>query len=337
MREMKMNKKIRFAVGYGSICGGCDVAFTDIGAKLSEISKIADIVYWPAVMDGKIEQLEKTSNIDIGILFGAIRNDEHERMAQILREKSDVLVAFGACACYGGIPGLGNVETKEKLLSAAYQTNPSTETSLVPRLLEVDGGEIKLPELKKYVSSPTDVVDFDVLVPGCPPPVQSVEKLLGVAKDYYNGHSIPEGYVIAEDTSLCDFCERDKPEKITIDEIHRVHEIDVNDEDCLLEQGVLCLGPVTRGGCHPDGARCVEKNMPCRGCFGPTPNIKDQGTKFLSTVASAIMSGKEKEVGIENIQKFIDEHIVDPVGLFYRFALAVSLFNRKHSEGVENE
>lgn len=325
--------KIKLAVGYGSICGGCDVAFTDIGTKLTEVGEIADIVYWPAVMDGKIEQLEEVPNIDIGIMFGAIRTEEHKKIAKIMEEKADTLIAFGSCSCYGGIPGLGNVEPKQQLLQTAYGEMPSTETDVIPGTQEPEHEGMKLPPLKNFVSSPTDVVDFDVLVPGCPPPVHAVEDLVEVLKDYHNGHSIPEGYVLAEERSLCEYCEREKPDKISIDEIKRPHEVEINDEDCLLEQGVLCLGPVTRGGCHPSAARCVEKNMPCRGCFGPTPNIKDQGTKFLSTIASAIKSGKEKEVGEQAIQKFIDENIKDPVGLFYRFALAVSLFNRKYSEG----
>ncbi|NIQ06767.1 MAG: oxidoreductase [Candidatus Korarchaeota archaeon] len=327
--------KIKLAVGYGSICGGCDVAFTDVGVKLAEVSEIADIVYWPAVMDGKNAQLEKIPEIDIGMIFGAIRTEEHERMAKLLREKSDTLVAFGACACYGGIPGLGNVETKEKLLKAAYWETPSTETRVIPGFQEIEGGKITLTALKDYVSAPTDVVDFDVLVPGCPPPVESVEQLIETLKDYYKGHKIPKGFVIAEDKSLCEYCKREKPEKISLTEIKRVHEAEINDEECLLKQGILCLGPVTRGGCHPDGARCVEKNMPCRGCFGPIPNVRDPGTKFLSTIASAIMAEKEKEVGEEALQKFIDDNIFDPVGLFYRFALAVSIFNRKYLEEQE--
>jgi F420-non-reducing hydrogenase small subunit len=39
---------------------------------------------------------------------------------------------------------------------------------------------------------------------------------------------------------------------------------------CLLSQGFLCQGSVTRGGCK---ALCTKAGIPCRGCRGPTPKI----------------------------------------------------------------
>ncbi len=41
------------------------------------------------------------------LLNGAIRSSEQEEMAHLLRRKSQFLIAYGACAHLGGIPGSG--------------------------------------------------------------------------------------------------------------------------------------------------------------------------------------------------------------------------------------
>jgi sulfhydrogenase subunit delta len=40
-----------------------------------------------------------------------------------------------------------------------------------------------------------------------------------------------------------------------------------NENDCLLNKNILCLGPLTLAGC---GAVCINHNLPCVGCWGPT-------------------------------------------------------------------
>ena len=90
-------------------------------------------------------------------------------------------------------------------------------------------------------------------------------------------------------------------------------------EKCLLEQGLLCYGIATRGGC---GALCPEANMPCTGCYGPVEGVIDQGAHFLSGLSSIIDSNDPEE-----IQKIIDD-IPDPAGTFYRYSLPDSLLRR---------
>ena len=80
------------------------------------------------------------------------------------------------------------------------------------------------------------------------------------------------------------------------------------------------MGPATRGGCE---AVCIQGNMPCTGCFGPTSRVKDQGAKILSSLASNV--APKEEGAIDQVLAGIP----DPVGTFYRYGLAKSLLRRK--------
>lgn len=52
-------------------------------------------------------------------------------------------------------------------------------------------------------------------------------------------------------------------------------ECKINENICVYEKGIQCLGPVTRAGCN---ARCPSNGGYCFGCRGivPEPNIKSQ-------------------------------------------------------------
>ncbi|MBC7237622.1 MAG: oxidoreductase, partial [Chloroflexi bacterium] len=65
----------------------------------------------------------------------------------------------------------------------------------------------------------------------------------------------------------------------------------------------------------------------CRGCFGPTSGVVDQGAKFLSAIASIIDSEDKQEI------ERIIETIEDPLGTFYRFSLPRSFLKRSRIVG----
>ena len=117
--------------------------------------------------------------------------------------------------------------------------------------------------------------------------------------------------------------EKTKPEKPLIKEYKRPHEIIMDPEKCLLSQGLLCLGPATRSACD---SACINANMPCTGCMGPTSRVLDFGAKALSAVTSILDSNDEKEIAAAMDQ------IVDPTGTFYRYSLPASQLHRKVGE-----
>ena len=101
-------KKIKLSIGLGSTCAGCDIAILDLKEKIFDLVALADIVFWPTAMDFKLKDLErfKENEIDISLYHGTVRTSEHEHIAHLLRKRSKVMIAFGSCACFGGIPGL---------------------------------------------------------------------------------------------------------------------------------------------------------------------------------------------------------------------------------------
>jgi len=313
--------KPKIALYGAATCAGCDVAVVDIGDKILDVANMVDIVFWPVALDFKYYQVEaiEDGTIDLCLFHGAIRNSEEERIAKLLRAKSKVMVAFGACACFGGIPALANLTNRAEIFDYVYSKTPSNvnPNNVLPQTLtKVNGGELELPEFFDTVLTLPQVVDVEYFVPGCPPPVDIILKVVEL---FAAGQLPPVGSVIASEKTLCDECDRIKEEK-KITRIYRPMEIIPDPQKCLLEQGIICCGPATRGGC---GLGCIKANMPCRGCFGPPPGVVDQGAKLVSAIASIYQTNSDEE-----ITRMVEE-IVDPVGTFYRFGLACSTLKRK--------
>lgn len=315
---MADNEKLKIALYWASSCGGCEVAVVGIDEAIFKVVEIADILMWPVALDYKYHHIEEMEDdyLDLVLFNGAIRDDHQEHMAHLFRAKTKVLVAFGACACSGGIPGLGNFHSINELMMVAYKNAISNvEGNVFPQTeTDMPEGTLTIPEMHNRVKSLDQVVHVDYYIPGCPPtPDQIVEGVMALATDP------PEnGYVFAGEKTLCDTCEREKEDKELshIKRHHLVSDGDIDPDKCFLEQGIICLGPVTRSGCDN---RCINANMPCRGCFGYSPNVEDGGAKFMSAVAS-IMDIKEEE----KVAEFVEE-MVDPAGYFYRFTLPISI------------
>lgn len=324
-----MAEKLKFAFYWTASCGGCEVAVLDIDEKILDVVAIADVVFWPVAIDVKYKDVEAMPDkyIDVCFFNGAIRNSEHEELAHLLRKKSKTIVSFGACSCFGGIPGLANFYNKGEVMQSAYIDSPSTENpdkTLPLTEIKVKEGTLTLPEVFNTVKSLDQVVDVDYYLPGCPPPP---ELIVTAVTAIALGKLPPKGSFIAGDKSVCEECPREKSKKIVVD-FKRPWEIIPDDEKCFLEQGIICCGPATRSGCD---AQCLHANIPCRGCFGPTEGIKDHGAKLVSAIGSILEADNEKQA-----EKMVDK-VVDPAGTFYRFTLPWSMLRRKKMEDVKDK
>jgi F420-non-reducing hydrogenase small subunit len=328
--EAESNGKPKLALYWAASCGGCEIAVLDIEERILDVANFFDIVFWPVAVDTKIKDVERMPDeaITLCLFNGAIRTSENEKMAHLMRRKSKVLVAFGSCACEGCIPALSNTTSRRATMDWIYRDSPSTDNpqGLQPRKeTKVNVGGLELPEFWETVRSLDQTVDVDYFVPGCPPQAHQIWAILETLMDILkNGKALPpKGIVLgADDRTCCSECPRIREEK-KIKKFVRSHEIIPDPDQCLLDQGILCCGPATRGGC---GARCVKVGMPCRGCYGPPPRSTDQGTKLISALASVIDSHDPEEV-----EKIL-AGIVDPVGTFYRFSMAKATLGRAQTK-----
>ena len=319
--EERMSK-LKLASYWAAACGGCDVAILDTHEKILDIAAAADIVFWPIAMDFKYSDVEAMpeEHIDVTLFHGAVRNSENEHLARLLRNKSKILVAFGSCAHLGGIPGLANMFKGKSIFERVYHQSPSTvnpeKTAPEPKVT-VEEGVLTIPEFYDTVKSLDQVVKVDYYVPGCPP---TPRQIWNVFQAIISGRLPSRGSVIgASDKTQCDECQLKKQEK-KITGFKRIATSQPDPNICFLEQGFLCLGPVTRGGCD---TRCQSSGVPCRGCYGPPPGVLDQGAKAISAIASVIEAKDDAEV-----QRIVDQ-IPDPVRSFNRFGIPGSLIARK--------
>jgi F420-non-reducing hydrogenase small subunit len=332
-----MADKIKIAQYWGAGCGGCDVALLDIDAKILDVHAIAEVVFWPIGFDGKLHEVEQMPDKSITVSFynGAIRNSENEHVAKVLREKSVIMIAFGSCACFGGTPGLANVTNREEVFETVYKDTVSTDNPdfVTPQpTSKVPEGELELPRFYDSVKTLDEVVDVDYFMPGCPPTVNLIAMAVdAVAKHVTEGADLPpKGTVIASDKTLCDECDRERVEKDRrIDKIYQAYEIKADPKKCLLDQGIICIGPATRAGC---GAMCPNANMPCRGCMGPTKAVMDHGGSMLSALSSLLnITDSESKLSEEQIIELMMQ-VKDPLGTFYAFTLPKSLLKRTVTE-----
>jgi F420-non-reducing hydrogenase small subunit len=322
-----MGTKPKLSVYWAASCGGCEIAITNLHERLLELDAAFDFVFCPCLLDTKKSDVTAMpdGSIAVTLFNGAIRTEENAEMARLLRRKSQLLIAFGACAYQGGIPALANLSSRRDLLKTVYQQGPGLDnpTGALPRTeVEVPEGTLELPVIHDRVRTLAEVVPVDYSVPGCPP---EPHQIWAVVDAVIRGVPLPEpGSVLgAGNSTVCDECPRTRNDKV-ITKLYRTWEKIPDPELCLLEQGLPCVGLATRSGC---GGLCPQVQMPCIGCYGPPEGVTDQGGKLAAALGSMIdiepLKGLPEEQIFARIDEFLDQ-ASDWAGTFYKFSLAGS-------------
>lgn len=303
---------VKVAQEWFAICGGCEVTVLDVGEPLLDLLPELEFVHMPVIMDHKLYgQTGENSKAeipaaDVGIITGGIRNEENKQLAEEMRSKVKFLIAMGSCACYGGIPALANQYLVGDIYERVYRGNGTTDPGPTP------SGDV--PALLDRVYAVHEMVNVDLKLPGCP---TTPDMFAGAVMHLLKGTPFE-----VSQKSVCDECPTLRQKKAVsalkrpLESVEGVGE-SLETVRCFMEQGFLCQGPATRGGCGGmDGGvpRCIRAYMPCRGCYGP---LRDDANPMVD------MMGALSTIGIDPKQ------IPDRAAQFNRFAGAGRLQPRR--------
>jgi F420-non-reducing hydrogenase small subunit len=277
---------VKVASEWLNACSGCEIAIVDMGERLLKVLELVEFVHIPVLMDHKyFGQTGEAHTLrlpaaDVGIISGGVRNEEHLEVAKEMRGRCQTIIALGTCATHGGIPALGNSYSIDAIKARYYHT----ETTDTPGALPSDG----LPVLRESCQALDEVIKVDVYLPGCPPHPDQVFAALAALLE---GQPPP-----LRKKSVCDTCPTRREGKGDLTRLRRFLKAPTYgapDEPldrmrCLLEQGILCMGPVTLAGCGGDAVvpRCLTARVPCRGCYGPVIPGGNQRMDMLGALAS---------------------------------------------------
>ena len=142
-------KPIRLATAWLSGCSGCHMSLLNMHQELLEILAQCDLVYSP-LMDCK----EYPYGVDIALVEGAVANKDNREMAQIIRQRTGVVISLGDCAVNGNVSALRNPGGLAAALERSYgKTCRDPELNL----------------LEAHVLPLHQVIRVDAFIPGCPP------------------------------------------------------------------------------------------------------------------------------------------------------------------------
>ena len=127
-----------------------------------------------------------------------------------------------------------------------------------------------LPRLLPKSQPVDDFVDVDLYLPGCPPTPELFMAALFEDQDFKPSKTV------------CQECGRKKLKDMKPEHLTGFQRGEVDPDICLINQGYLCVGSSTRGGCR---ALCTIPGHPCVGCRGPSDMlIEKDSTAWLESI-----------------------------------------------------
>ena len=237
---------VKVAFLQNSDCWGCHQSLLNAHLGLLSILPALDIVYWPAVVDFKLDSLKARTDKEIlvGFVEGSLRTNADVENVKLMRAKCQLIIAFGSCSCYGNVHGLANEWDIEESIKRKFEQAESITNESPHEPKE------HMPGFTNKIVPLDEVISVDIRMPGCPPKpeaiISAVQFLLGQK---------PQPMA---DLSFCNDCS-------------------LNNENCLLDKYELCFGPITSMGCT---LKCTDNGDPCVGCLGPATTVSARAEKL---------------------------------------------------------
>jgi len=260
---------LRVSIVSLTCCAGCVNSFLTAGDALLEIlSGDFKVVYSPTFID-----LKEVPEVDLSIVEGGVRTRDDENLIKEVRAKSRLVVALGLCATHGGVTSLGNMLSVKKLLEEEHSLRESS----------------RLPELEDLMYPICNFIDIDYYLPGCPPmPLLIVHTIKSIVA---GKTPVRHGSVV------CTECHR-KIVGAKLDKLYGIYEKESDPQLCMVSQGFVCLGSLTREGC---GAPCPRAGFTCFGCRGPPDNLMYRSQDMYAILVKVI--SKRTSIPEEEVKK----------------------------------
>ena len=154
-------EKVKIATAWLEACSGCHMSFLDIDEAIIKLSELVEFTRTP------ITDIKEFTQVDVGIVEGSVGNTEEEETLKDLRKHCKILMAWGDCACFGGVCALRSTFDKEDVLKRGYIETESTHEGKIPCPPGV-------PALLDTVKPVNQVVKVECYVPGCPPDAKTI-------------------------------------------------------------------------------------------------------------------------------------------------------------------
>ncbi len=208
-------------------CEGCQLQVANMGELLLDVLGAVDVVEFREAISEKWD-----GEYDVSFIEGSITTPHAVEKIKKIRERSKIIVAYGACACIGGVNGMKNNFKLDDIRKEVYGKDArffeTIPTQSVPQTIKVDyqinGCPAYIPELVKVLKA---------ILAGLP-------------------YEVP-------DQAVCTECK-------------------LNENVCLYQRGITCMGPITRSGCN---SWCVNNGNICYGCRGMVSNPNEKGAKDI--------------------------------------------------------